>query len=122
MVLSYWILWFRINAGVTQVSVLTIDTNSEKVSIVRTDTCTAKAFNRKDGSGKVVCIRHELALQPGMAVFEEYPDLKDGKVKLDGDKVVEFPKLPEMQQVTQKVLRWEERDKRLIIKEAEMVA
>ena len=45
---------------------------------------TAKVFNRKDGSGKVVCIRHELALQPGMAVFEEYPDLKDGKVKLDG--------------------------------------
>ena len=49
---------------------------------------TAKAFNRKDGSGKVVCIRHELALQPGMAVFEEYPDLKDGKVKLDGLRAV----------------------------------
>ena len=80
---------------------------------------TAKAFNRKDGSGKVVCIRHELALQPGLAVFEEYPELKDGKVKLDGDNVVEFPKLPELQQVTLKVLRWEERDKRLIIKEAE---
>ena len=57
---------------------------------------TAKAFNRKDGSGKVVCIRHELALQPGMAVFEEYPDPKDGKVKLDGDNVIEFHKLPEM--------------------------
>lgn len=82
---------------------------------------TAKAFNRKDGSGKVVCIRHELALQPGLAVFEEYPELKDGKVKLDGDTVVEFPKLPELQQVTLKVLRWEERDKRLIIKEADRV-
>jgi len=83
---------------------------------------TAKVFNRKDGSGKVVCVRHEIALQPGMAVFEEYPDLKDGKVKLDGDKVVEFPKLPEMQQVTLKVLRWEEKDKRFIIKEAQLVA
>ena len=83
---------------------------------------TAKAFNRKDGSGKVICIRHELALQPGLAVFEEYPDPKDGKVKLDGDKVVEFPRLPEMQQVTLKVLRWEERDKHLIIKEAQVVA
>ena len=82
---------------------------------------TAKAFNRKDGSGKVVCVRHELALQPGLAVFEEYPELKDGKVKLDGDNVVEFPKLPEMQQVTLKVLRWEERDKRMVIKEAELV-
>lgn len=83
---------------------------------------TAKAFNRKDGTGKVVCIRHELALQPGLAVFEEYPELKDGKVKLDGDNVVEFPKLPELQQVTLKVLRWEERDKRLIIKEADRVS
>jgi hypothetical protein len=82
---------------------------------------TAQAFNRKDGSGKVICIRHEIALQPGMAVFEEYPELKDGKVKLDGDKVVEFPKLPEFQQITLKVLRWAERDKRLIIKEAQVV-
>ncbi len=61
-------------------------------------------------------------LLAALAVFEEYPDLKDGKVKLDGDNVVEFHKLPEMQQVTLKVLRWEERDKRLIIKEAQMVA
>ena len=83
---------------------------------------TAKAFNRKDGTGKVVCVRHELALQPGLAVFEEYPELKDGKVKLDGDNVVEFHKLPEFQQITLKVLRWEERDKRLVIKEAQMVA
>ena len=83
---------------------------------------TAKVFNRKDGSGKVVCVRHEIALQPGMAVFEEYPDLKDGKVKLDGDNVIEFHKLPEMQQVTLKVLRWEEKDKRFIIKEAQLVA
>jgi hypothetical protein len=43
-------------------------------------------------------------------------------VKLDGETVVAFPKLPEFQQVTLKVLRWEERDKRLAIKEAESVA
>jgi hypothetical protein len=83
---------------------------------------TAKAFNRKDGSGKIVCVQHEIALQPGLAVLEEYHEPKDGKVKLDGDKVVEFPKLPEMQTVTVKVLRFEERDKRLVIKEAQMVA
>jgi len=47
--------------------------------------------------------------------------IKDGKVKLDGDKVIEFPKLPEMHQVTLKVLRLEERDKRLVIKDAEVV-
>lgn len=82
---------------------------------------TAKVFNRKDGSGKLVCVQHEIALQPGMAVLEEYHDAKDGKVRLDGDKVSEFPKLPEMQQLMFKVLRFEERDKRLVIKEAQMV-
>jgi hypothetical protein len=35
---------------------------------------------------------------------------------------VTFPKLPEFQQVTLKVLRWEERDKRLVIKDAEVAA
>lgn len=78
-------------------------------------------FNHKGGSGNIVCVRHEVALQPGLAILEEYPDMKEGKVKLDGDKVVEFPKQLEMQQITLKVLRFEERDKRLIIKEAQMV-
>ncbi len=55
-----------------------------------------------------------------MAVWEEYR--KDGKVKLDGDNVVAFPKLPEFQQVTLQVLRWEERDRRLVIREAQIVA
>ena len=75
----------------------------------------ARVFNRKDGSGKIVCVRHELALQPGLAVFEEFPELNAGKVKLDGDKVVEFPRLPEMQQVTLKVLCREERDTHPVI-------
>jgi hypothetical protein len=34
---------------------------------------------------------------------------------------VKFLKLPEFQQVTVKVLRWEERDKRLVIKGGELV-
>lgn len=83
---------------------------------------TARAFNRKDGTGKVICVRHELALQPGVAIFEEYPEANDARVKLNGDEVVEFPKLPEFQQVTMKVLRWAERDKRLVIKEAQLVS
>jgi hypothetical protein len=61
-------------------------------------------------------------LQPGAAAQDEYHDPKDGKVKFDSDKVVEFPKLPEMKQITLKVLRFEERDKRLVIKEAQLVA
>jgi hypothetical protein len=50
------------------------------------------------------------------------PRSEDGKVKLDGENVTEFPKLPEFQQVTLKVTRWEEKDKRFIIKNAELVA
>jgi hypothetical protein len=51
-------------------------------------------------------VRYELALQPGLAVWEAFHDPKDGKVKLDGENVFAFPKLPEFQQLTLKVLRW----------------
>jgi hypothetical protein len=33
---------------------------------------TAKAHKRKDGTGVFVIARHELALQPGLAVWEEF--------------------------------------------------
>jgi hypothetical protein len=81
----------------------------------------AKALKRKDGTGVFVVARHEIALQPGMAVWEAFHDPKDGKVKVDGEVVIQFPKLPDFQQVTLKVLRWEEKDKRFVIKEAELV-
>ena len=82
---------------------------------------TATCINRKDGSGRFVCVRHEIALQPGVAILEEYPDLNDAKIKLDGSTVVEFPRLPEFKPVKLKVLRWAERDKRLVIKEAQVI-
>jgi hypothetical protein len=75
----------------------------------------AKAHRRKDGTGVFVIVRHELALQPGLAVWEAFHDPKDGHVKLDGENVVALPKLVEFEQVTLKVLRWEERDKRFLI-------
>jgi hypothetical protein len=81
----------------------------------------AKALKRKDGSGMLVITRTEIALQPGLAVWEMFHDPKDGKVKLDGDKVVDYPKLPELQPVTLKVLRWTEKDSRLVIQDAEAV-
>ncbi len=82
----------------------------------------AKALKRKDGTGVFVIVRNEIALQPGLATWEAFHDPKDGKVKLDGDNVIAFPKLPDFQQVTLKVLRWEEKDKRFVIKDAELVA
>src|ERR1035437_2015825 len=82
----------------------------------------AKALQRKDGTGVFVIVRNEIALQPGLALWEAFHDPKDGKVKLDGENVIQFPKLPDFQQVTLKVLRWEEKDKRFVIREAELVA
>jgi hypothetical protein len=81
----------------------------------------AKALKRKDGTGVFVIVRNEIALQPGLATWEAFHDPKDGKVKLDGENVTQFPKLPDFQQVTLKVLRWEEKDKRFVIKDAELV-
>ena len=82
----------------------------------------AKALKRKDGTGVFVIVRNEIALQPGLATWEAFHDPKDGKVKLDGDNVIAFPKLPDFQHVTLTVLRWEEKDKRFVIKDAELVA
>jgi hypothetical protein len=67
----------------------------------------AKAFNWKDGSGKVACIRREIALQLGWAVVGKTPEQNAGTVKLAGNKVIEFLKLPKLPVMTQKVLRWE---------------
>ena len=42
-------------------------------------------------------------------------------MKLDGENVIEFPKLPNLQEVTLKVLRWMEKDRWFVIKDAELV-
>lgn len=60
----------------------------------------AKAFQRKDGSGTSVVVEHEIALQPGVAVWQRYFDpKKDAGVKVEGETVTEFPKLKEFQPV-----------------------
>jgi hypothetical protein len=82
---------------------------------------TAKIHKRKDGSGLLVIVRHAIALQPGLAVWEGFHDPKNGKVKIEGDIVTAFPTLAEFQQVTAQVIRWEERDKRLVMREAKVV-
>ena len=54
-------------------------------------------------------------------MWEAFHDPKDGKVKLEGENVTQFPQVPDFKQVTLKVLRWEEKDKRFVIKDAELV-
>ena len=88
---------------------------------------TAAVFRPRSSTMKLIPLmqtsyRNEPTLQPGLAVREAFHDPKDGKVKLDCENIVAFPKLPEFQQVMLEALRWEEREKPLVIKEAEVMA
>ncbi len=66
--------------------------------------CTANLFNRKDGSGKFVVVRYEISTRPGVVTFERMFDpTKDAEIKLEGDKVVNFPTYPEESLVTFRV-------------------
>ena len=85
----------------------------------------AKAFRRKDGTGISVLVEHEIALQPGVASWARFFEPKtDPCVRLDGDKVVEFPKLKEFEQVTIRAtkVRSDEHTGQLVIKAGELVA
>ena len=83
----------------------------------------ANAFQRKDGSGTVVKVQHEIATQPGVVLFEQYVNPKEStEVKVEGDKVVAYPQLPQFQTVTLKVLRYRFDRERFIITAAEQVA
>ena len=85
----------------------------------------AKAFQRKDGSGISVVVEHEIALQPGVAVWQRYFDpAKDPGLKLEGAVVVDFPKLKEFTPVTIKAakVRSDEHTGQVTIRGGELVA
>ncbi|MEM7147119.1 MAG: hypothetical protein AAF591_18515 [Verrucomicrobiota bacterium] len=81
---------------------------------------TADAFERKDGSGVTVRVAHELALRPGMALFEQWLDPKtDARVSVQNLEVKKFPQLAEFKTVTLHAERYRVDDsKRLIITKA----
>ncbi len=82
----------------------------------------ANAFQRKDGSGIVVKVQHEIATQPGVVLFEQYMDPKESKeVKVEGDKVVAYPQLPQFSEITLKVLRYRFAQERFIVTGAEQI-
>jgi hypothetical protein len=69
-----------------------------------------------------VIVTYELALQPGLAIYERFLDPKDGEVTLKGEQLVDYPKLPEFQQVTLLAKQFRLDNERLVVKEAELVA
>lgn len=83
----------------------------------------ATAFQRKDGSGIVVKVQHEIATQPGVVLFEQYMDPKESsEVKVEDGKVVSFPQLPQFSTIMMKVLRYRFDRERFIVTGAETVA
>jgi len=85
----------------------------------------AKASQRKDGSGITVNIECELALQPGVITWSRFLDPKtEIGLKLDGDKVLDFPKLKEFQVVTIRAsrLRTSEHTGQMTITQGELIA
>jgi hypothetical protein len=83
----------------------------------------ANAFQRKDGSGVVVKVTHEIATQPGLVVIEQYLNPKEtAEVKVEGVTVLAYPKMEQLQAVTFKVLRYRCDKERLVITQVETMA
>ena len=83
---------------------------------------TARTFKRKDGTGLGVKVLTELALQPGVATYERFFDpAKDPEVKVQGEEVISFPKLPDFSSLTLRVERYRVYDDKLFITAAEKI-
>ena len=64
----------------------------------------------------VVKVQHEIAAHPGIVLLEQYLNPKEtDEVKIEGDKLVACPPLPQWQTVTLKVLRYRFDRERFIV-------
>ncbi|MCW5547689.1 MAG: hypothetical protein KIT44_01875 [Opitutaceae bacterium] len=82
----------------------------------------AHAFQRKDGSGTVVRVQHEIATQPGVVLFEQYLSPSENpEVKVEGDKVTAYPQLPQFHTLTLKVTRYRMDRERLVVTAGEEI-
>lgn len=85
----------------------------------------AKAFQRKDASGIVVRTQYEIALQPGVIVFEQYHDPKEEPtIEVDSETMTvrTFPRKREFSRVVLRAEKWRMFDKSLIITKGEFLA
>jgi hypothetical protein len=82
----------------------------------------ANVYQRKDGTGSFVKVQHEIATQPGIVHFEQYLDPKESKeVRIEGDKVVAYPQLPQFSQVNLRVTKYRIDRDRFIVTGAEQM-
>ncbi|WP_269526277.1 hypothetical protein [Coraliomargarita parva] len=69
---------------------------------------TALKITKKDG-GILALVKHELALEPGTIVLQQFIDPKDNpQISIEGDQVTRFPKLELYKPYMAKVGRMEE--------------
>jgi hypothetical protein len=84
---------------------------------------TARAFNRKDGSGIAVSLRHEIAYEGGLLAVEEFADPKeDSRVTVNGLQVVTFPQLKTFEPVRFRIERWKTFNNQLVVTRAVRIA
>lgn len=84
----------------------------------------ATAFDRKDGSGKGVLVKHEIALKPGFAVLETYmdPDKHKGLEVDTENRVRCYPCFEDFTRIRLKVLKFDMTNDCMRIRKAERVA
>lgn len=78
---------------------------------------------RQEGRKPVVAVTHEIALQPGVAVWNKYIEFDDPSVKVVGEEVTQFPKMKEFQRVELRLNRFRvDEGRRIIIQDADLLS
>jgi len=81
----------------------------------------ARKITKKDG-GVLVVVKHEIALQPGVAVLERFLDPKDNlEICIEGENVTKYPELKVFEPVTVKVTRIRENNGQISTSSWELV-
>jgi hypothetical protein len=75
----------------------------------------AQKITKKDGSGVLALVSHELALSPGLAVLQRFLDPKENpSVTIEGDEVTKYPELKLFEPVAAKVMKIQDRNGQIV--------
>jgi len=81
----------------------------------------ASLFKRKDGS-RLVKVAHEIAIEPGVVKLERFFDAKATEVKIEGENVIEFPRLPHYEPIALRVVAYRIFRDELYVTKADILA
>lgn len=73
----------------------------------------ARYMKSKNGKEDSVVVSHEIATQPGIVTWDRYHSV--GEVKLQGETVLEFPRVADFQQVVLHVEKYRIFNEKLIV-------